>query len=188
MNKTSFISAAAGAAVGIVLAGGVAWATIPSNGVVNGCYQKLEGTLRVIDEGDRCRTSEVAIAWNQTGPQGPPGPKGDKGDTGAAGPQGPPGPEGPPGITGIETVSATFDVPGGGTGGRLVSCPEGKMPLSGSFNAVGAAVSSSSLYSTTIRIVDGRAIKTGTWGFVFQALGDATVHAQVWVTCASFES
>ncbi len=54
-------------------------AAIPdSNGVINGCYQKNVGNLRVIDPsaGDSCRPSEIAISWSQTGPQGPAGPVG----------------------------------------------------------------------------------------------------------------
>src|SRR5215475_2015551 len=101
-----------GAIVGAVAAGGAALAAIPdSNGVINGCYQKNVGNLRVIDPsaGDSCRPSEVPISWSQTGPTGPQGPKGDtgatgpqgpKGDTGAIGPQGPQGPKGDTGLTG----------------------------------------------------------------------------------------
>jgi len=92
--------------VGVVVGavgGGVALAAIPdSSGVINGCYQKNVGNLRVIDPsaGDSCRPSEIGISWSQTGPQGPPGPQGPKGDTGATGPAGPAGPAGPKGDTG----------------------------------------------------------------------------------------
>jgi hypothetical protein len=93
-----------GAAVFGVVSG--VQAAIPnSSGVINGCYQKNVGNLRVIDPsaGDSCRPSEIAISWSQTGPQGlqgPQGPKGDTGATGATGPQGPVGPQGPKGDTG----------------------------------------------------------------------------------------
>jgi hypothetical protein len=83
-----------GVVLGAVLAGGVAYAAIPdSNGVINGCYQKKVGNLRVIDPsaGQTCRHSEVPIRWSQTGPQGPAGPQGPTGDTGATGPAGPAG-------------------------------------------------------------------------------------------------
>src|SRR4029450_6315281 len=103
---------------GVVVAaigGGAALASIPdSSGVINGCYQKNVGNLRVIDPdaGDSCRPSEIAISWSETGPrgpqgppgppgpQGPPGPKGDTGATGPQGPAGPAGPAGPKGDTG----------------------------------------------------------------------------------------
>ena len=45
---------------------------------------------------------EVAVSWNQLGPQGPQGIQGPKGDTGATGPQGPTGPSGPTGPTGLQ--------------------------------------------------------------------------------------
>jgi len=107
----------AGAAVGLavlIVGGGVAMATIPgSGGVINGCYNKTGGALRVIDPGvASCSNGEAALNWNETGPQGPQGPKGDpgpqgaKGDLGAQGPSGPQGakgdqgPTGPKGLTG----------------------------------------------------------------------------------------
>jgi hypothetical protein len=79
---------------GLVLAGGVAYASIPdAAGVIHGCYQKVNGQLRVIDtsRGGTCSPSENALSWNQTGPtgaQGPTGPTGAKGATGATGPTG----------------------------------------------------------------------------------------------------
>jgi hypothetical protein len=90
-------------------AAGVALATIPgSNGVINGCYEKRTGLLRVIDTeaGKTCTQYETPIRWNQEGPkgetgaQGPPGAKGDKGEPGAAGPAGPQGDTGPQGPQG----------------------------------------------------------------------------------------
>src|SRR6516165_4385506 len=90
----------------------VVQADIPDGGVVNGCYQKNGGALRVIDKskGGSCLVgSELPINWSVTGPQGPAGPqgpqgpqgpKGDKGDTGATGPPGPAGPAGPVGPQG----------------------------------------------------------------------------------------
>jgi hypothetical protein len=60
-------------------AGGIAYATIPDgSGVIHGCYQKNQGTLRVIDTGttQTCSSSEAPLTWSQTGPQGQPGPTG----------------------------------------------------------------------------------------------------------------
>lgn len=97
----------------VIATSGVAWATIPdAGGVVHGCYQKNNGQLRLVDtlEGQACNPSEIAIQWNQTGPQGPqgiPGPQGVPGPAGPTGPAGPggaqgpagdPGPQGPPGV------------------------------------------------------------------------------------------
>ena len=86
--------------------GGVALATIPgAGGVIHGCYAKLGGALRVIDNGP-CRATEAPLSWNQMGQQGPQGlqgpqgPQGAKGDAGPQGQQGPAGQQGPKGDTG----------------------------------------------------------------------------------------
>ena len=78
----------------LVVAGGIAYATIPdSSGVIHGCYQKNQGTLRVIDAGtaQTCSSSETALNWSQTGPQGA---------------QGPPGPTGPSDVWSVDGYGA----------------------------------------------------------------------------------
>lgn len=153
--KHALLSAAAGALAATLIAGGVAWAAIPAGGVINGCYQKNEGLLRVIDTAtDGCNAAELPISWSQTGPQGaqgPQGPKGDKGDQGDPGPQGAPGPQGergpqgeqgeqgPPGRTVPDTD--TYYVPryvfadgevGANTEAEVIaSCPAGEFVTGG---------------------------------------------------------
>lgn len=75
----------------------IAYASIPdAGGVIHGCYQKNAGSLRVIDPStDSCRSSEVPLNWNQTGPAGATGARGPTGPAGTDGPQGPAGPAGP---------------------------------------------------------------------------------------------
>jgi hypothetical protein len=55
----------------VLVAGGIAWATIPDPGagLIHGCYRKTTGALRVIDpsKGQRCASSEAALNWNQRG-------------------------------------------------------------------------------------------------------------------------
>lgn len=94
-------AAAAVALATAVMAGGVAWATIPDQGgVIHGCYQKNNGQLRVVDSGagPGCTPAETALQWNQTGPQGPQGPPGPQGASGPQGIAGPTGPTGPAGL------------------------------------------------------------------------------------------
>jgi hypothetical protein len=112
--KRHLLSAAAGAIVATVLAGGIAWAAIPgAGGVINGCYQKNQGQLRVIDPGtDSCRPPEIPIAWNA---QGIPGEKGDQGDPGA------PGTDGVDGQNGT-SVTVAPEPPG-------ANCPAGGVKL-----------------------------------------------------------
>ena len=84
-----------GAIVALLAVGGVAYGTIPSSNVIDACYTKSGGTLRVIDATvTKCGKSETALAWNVQGVQG------DKGDAGATGPAGPAGPAGPQGAQG----------------------------------------------------------------------------------------
>ena len=57
-----------------------------SNGVIYGCYNKVGGVMRLIDNAaTQCASNEVQINWNQTGPQGAMGPQGPQGQTGAMG-------------------------------------------------------------------------------------------------------
>jgi hypothetical protein len=86
----------------------------PSANVITGCYQKVNGQLRIVTSASQCRPSEIAISWNITGPQGPAGPEGP---TGPQGPVGPEGPQGPDGVVltgtidgGIGAISANSEV------------------------------------------------------------------------------
>jgi hypothetical protein len=87
MSKSNLLAATIGAIVASALAGGVAWATIPGDGgVIQGCYTKVGGILRVIDtaKGERCLAIEQPISWNQKGLKGDPGANGANGAPGAS--------------------------------------------------------------------------------------------------------
>lgn len=75
-------------------------AHVAASGVINACYQKNQGMLRLLQGTQKCRKSEVPISWNMTGIQGPPGPAGPAGPAGPVGATGPAGPVGPIGATG----------------------------------------------------------------------------------------
>jgi hypothetical protein len=70
-----------------IIAGGVAYATIPdSGGVIHGCYQNIKGTLRVIDSStSTCAKNETKLNWAQKGQPGPQGPQGPQGPAGLSG-------------------------------------------------------------------------------------------------------
>ena len=107
MRRRDLLAAAAGAIVATALAGGVAWAAIPGpGGVIQGCYKENNGPLRVVDVGSDCGPSELALSWNQVGPQGPSGPPGAQGPSGEQGPSGADGPSGPPGPAGTALAYA----------------------------------------------------------------------------------
>ncbi|MEO3854981.1 hypothetical protein [Acrocarpospora sp. B8E8] len=94
-------------AVVVVLGGsGTALAAAAAPDDMNGCINRLLGTLRIIDpaKGQRCLNQvETAVSWNKIGPAGPQGiqgPAGPQGDPGAQGPIGPPGAKGEQGPAG----------------------------------------------------------------------------------------
>ena len=91
---------------------GLAYAVGPGGaGIINGCYERSSGLLRVIDASGECRKSEAPIHWNQVGPVGPQGPQGERGE------RGPQGEQGPPGVIG--SIDALAGTPCAGGRGRL---------------------------------------------------------------------
>jgi collagen triple helix repeat protein len=159
MRKTALSrrTLVAGATVLAVTVGaGIAYASIPStNGVINGCYEKRTGILRVIDSdaGKTCLSFETPISWNQQGPKGeagpagPAGPKGDagsRGENGAAGQKGDPGDQGPAGATGADGAAGPIGPAGpkgdvGPRGENGAPGPKGEQGLAGATGAAGPA-------------------------------------------------
>jgi len=127
--------AATAVIVGLLLAAGVAEATIPdSGGTIHACYKSSNGDLRLVDPsaGGSCNSNEKSLSWTQSAPQGP------QGDQGAAGVQGSTGPQGPAGLTedpktSVVTGLAVGDPVIGGFSATL-SCPTGMKILSGNWN------------------------------------------------------
>ena len=129
-----------GAAAAVAVAGlaSVTWAAIgDGDGTVHSCYANANGSLRVVDAGQACRSAESALTWNRTGPTGAMGATGYAGATGPAGPTGPAGatgdagPTGEPGIAGVEVVrretarnTATYKT-------ITARCPAGKTLIGG---------------------------------------------------------
>ncbi|WP_405142216.1 hypothetical protein OG589_33695 [Sphaerisporangium sp. NBC_01403] len=71
-----------------------------------------------------CMAGEKEISWNRTGPEGP---------TGPSGAVGPAGPKGEAGISGLQMVERTVTIGAHQQGDAVVTCPEGKLPLSGGY-------------------------------------------------------
>jgi len=106
--------------LGLLLLGGIAYASIPdSDGVIHGCYKTSnpgKGAVVVIDTdaGATCASGFTSLNWNQTGPQGP---------------------QGIPGISGLHVVGGlvgTID----GTGNlpeTLVACHGSETAISSGF-------------------------------------------------------
>ena len=108
-------------------ASGVAFATIPSNGVISACYTKPGGNMRVIDATTgSCGPKESSLNWNVQGATGPQGPAGE---------QGPAGPEGPAGPANVVLRSKEIDGVGGVRG--TINCNDGERATGGGFDARG---------------------------------------------------
>lgn len=90
MRTARTFGVVAGVVAVVVTAGAMAWAAIPGpNGVINSCYARTDGALRVIDpKVDNCTKDENSLDWNQQGPTGPAGPAGPAGRRGPTGPAG----------------------------------------------------------------------------------------------------
>ena len=110
-------------AVAATVGAGVAFAQIPAaSGVISACYTKSTGTIRVIDAGGTCKSSESPLSWNQAGIQGP------------AGPAGTTGPQGPAGLGSTTYVLQQTDVVGFGKVVQL-ACHDGDTATGGGFAA-----------------------------------------------------
>lgn len=177
----------AAAIAGTFAAGGIAYATIPTNGVISGCYTKSGGSLRVIDATTgACSSKETSLNWNVQGAPGAPGPQGLQGLQGA---KGDPGAPGPAGVSGYEIVH-------GGDQGTLpfqkainVACPSGKRVLGGGETVTlhasnGAFVDSGSTPLWSRPSNDG-----GSWYVGVDqpaAPGATTVRVTITAACATF--
>ena len=65
----------------LVLAGGVAAATIPAaDGTITGCYLTANGRLRIVESAAACGPTERPLTWSQVGEPGPQGPAGPPGE------------------------------------------------------------------------------------------------------------
>ncbi|MGH9138287.1 MAG: hypothetical protein ACRD0G_14785 [Acidimicrobiales bacterium] len=113
-----FTTFAAGALAGGLVFGAVAVGADTQSSEIQGCVHDRTGLVRIVDDPSQCRTGELAVSWNQTGPEGPPGPIGPQGPAGPEGPQGPAGLQGeqglqgPPGPTGPAGLQGPAGPPG----------------------------------------------------------------------------
>jgi hypothetical protein len=90
--------------------------------VIAACVNNSSGTIHIIVQaGETCASNEIALTWNNVGPQGPPGNTGPTGPVGPAGPAGPTGATGATGATGSPGTNGTNGQPGpaGPAGGIL---------------------------------------------------------------------
>jgi len=68
--------------------------------IINACYKRSSGVVRILRGGQRCRRHEVRIFWNTQGPAGRNGANGKSGASGRTGATGPAGKNGTSGANG----------------------------------------------------------------------------------------
>ena len=101
-------------------AAGILWSSSAgANGVIQACYQKENGQLRILQGSQQCRKSEMPISWNAQGPQGDKGDKGDTGDTG------------PVGVSGLERIVFNSPTDSEPHKEAFAKCPPGKHVVGG---------------------------------------------------------
>jgi len=92
-------------------AAAAAQSLLPKDGVIHGCYERESGHLRIIDATHKqCHGHEVAIEWNQVGPQGP---------------------AGPPGVSGLQLISGSGVSNSSSPKSQQQDCPAGKKVIGG---------------------------------------------------------
>jgi hypothetical protein len=142
--------------------------------VIDGCYAPKTGSVyRIKAEGTptQCSKGHTQFSWNVQGP------KGDKGDQGAVGPQGPAG-----GLAGVEYVQAPTQVLPANTAQQLVvSCPFGKVALSGGYWTTGE----DPLLAVTFSMPSTSQYGPVGWTVKLVNYSSSQRLAFVWVTCAT---
>ena len=97
-------------AAAIVGTSTIGFASAAETGLISACVNNSSGDIKIVAGTGPCKTNEMLLTWNQTGPQGPTGAtgatgpqgfKGDPGATGAAGMTGPAGLAGPAGVLSV---------------------------------------------------------------------------------------
>src|SRR5712692_1239565 len=150
-----------GVAVGLAIAGGVAYATIPdSGGVIHGCFRNEVGMLRVIDPSARqlCGPNATPFHGSQTGPTGPAGVTGPAGGSGYE-------------VDIVDATGATFGKKAGDAMTAAFTCPTGKKLLSGGHGGDwGAFVSEAPSTDGTTWTVTGTVQATSFTGLTIWAI------------------
>jgi hypothetical protein len=187
--------AALGAIVAALAMGGIAYASIPGpDGVIDACYLKNGGALRVIDSAASCKSGETSLSWNQQGPTGPQGPAGAQGATGATGPTGPTGDPGATGATGDTGPTGATGPTGptgdpgatgatGDTGPTGATGPKGDSGATGPMGPAGSGVKTIAGEMNT----DGSIIEGSGFSVTHNSTGDYTVSFPpgTWSGCTS---
>ncbi len=138
--------------VGAVFVGQAGWAALTSHAAnerVFACV-KRNGDVRIVEQGERCKSQETRMSWSVEGPKGDTGatgPQGLKGDTGATGPTGATGAQGLAGPQGEQGPKGDQ----GATGATGAEGPIGPQGLAGASGGTGSLSSSNGMFKIEIQ-------------------------------------
>ena len=160
---------ATGAAIGVT-----SNAYTDANGVYKGCVDKSGGNLRVLTPtGQSCKNNEVAIDWNQVGPQGIQGIQGEKGDKGD---------KGEVGLAQHQFLQGTLvSVAANGIGFASVSCPAGKRVLGGGGHVAGTVAGAGYLWQSI-------PTSNTSWRVAYKNMTGANISIWAYAVCATVSS
>jgi len=176
------VSIVAATVVALITGIGAAVAVAPALAVsYAGCIAHSTGSFYSVtftpSSSHKCRTGDSKVRWQQRGPIGPRGPMGLTGLRGAAGTNGTNGTNGAQGPTGPSVTSsrslglgAAFVLPANSTTPTSLTCPSGKVAMSGGFNIAGSSVVKASYPDGTT---------PGKWNFSFVSVAADTVDLSV---------
>jgi type VI protein secretion system component Hcp len=143
-SRRMFVSATAVLIAVGALSGGASAGAATTPTVINACYSKLLGVLRVVTPPlSNCLFTESPLSWNTVGPAGPAGPQGSLGPVGPKGPQGATGPQGNTGPQGQQ----------GTTGATGAQGPQGQTGAQGPQGDRGPAGSAGGPPAQNVRVV-----------------------------------
>jgi hypothetical protein len=170
-----------GAALILMIGGAVAYAQIPSaDGTITGCYMKSGGSIRIIDTGASCKSSETKLTWNQ------------KGQPGTNGTNGTPGTNGTNGVSGWEIVTRSDDdgdIANIKSLGTIIVCPTGKKVTGGGGSASVTTAAGGSRFPALLESEPGNEGRSWNvaWGMGNDgafATGD-TLHYNIYAVCST---
>jgi hypothetical protein len=160
-----------------VMAVGAVQAAIPGpNGVINACYDKQSGQVRIVDPTSNlpkpCGPKELPLAWNAQG---------------AAGHDGADGTDGTDGVSGYERVMERSDLDSTYDKTTWALCPEGKKVIGGGAGVYGTATGEGQEVIHGVALIQDHPFNDDGWSGRAEEIipTDSNWVLQVWAICAT---
>jgi len=153
----------------------IGFAAATTAGVIYACVNNNSGTIHIVSATSACATGEVALSWNNAGPQGATGATGAAGPTGATGATGPSG----GGITYTYRVGGMYP----GTSVAIAFCEPGEKVVGGGGTSTSGFPAFPGL-TQSFPISDVGAPAFGTTAIGWQVASEGFNDVQANVVCA----